>query len=492
MDNLPADLLKSSGDFGKKSILLLCTKVWSTCSWPKEWRQQEFVLLPKSGDSKMCSNYRTIALISHISKILLYIILNRLKVKMEFEVAEEQAGFREGRGTADMLCALQALIEKVHECTSVEHSLEGYIVFIDYSKAFDNVSHPKLFDIMKEMGFPLHLVNLIAGLYCDQEALIRWNREHTEPFKICKGVRQGCILSPHLFSTYTEKIMRDANVEDFGIKVGGRLVSNLRYADDTALCADNHEDICMLLNRINEEGKTKNMKLNAKKTKVMYIGRGQYKDIEVDGEILERVHDFIYLGSTKTENGDCKPDIVRRIAMGKSKMVDLKNIWKDKDLSHELKLKIMKVLVWTVMTYGAEGWTLRSEEMKRIQAAEMWCYRRLLNVTYKDRRTNVSILEDLNTNRQLYGIVVKRKMSYFGHMSRKKNLNLTKTIVQGKPEGKRGKGRPRTAYIDNIKQWTGLSAHRAFQATHDRESWRQTTRKAVQAANTLMDEAAKK
>ena len=253
--------------------------------------------------------------------------------------------------------------------------------------------------------------------------------------------------------------MRDANVEDFGIKVGGRLVSNLRYADDTALCADNHEDICMLLNRINEEGKTKNMKLNAKKTKVMYIGRGQYKDIEVDGEILERVNDFIYLGSTKTENGDCKPDIVRRIAMGKSKMVDLKNIWKDKDLSYELKLKIMKVLVWTVMTYGAEGWTLRSDEMKRIQAAEMWCYRRLLNVTYKDRRTNVSILKDLNTNRQLYGIVVKRKMSYFGHMSRKKNLNLTKTIVQGKPEGKRGKGRPRTAYVDNIKQWTGLSAH---------------------------------
>ena len=152
----------------------------------------------------------------------------------------------------------------------------------------------------------------------------------------------------------------------------------------------------------------------------------------------------------------------------------------------------MKVLVWTVMTYGAEGWTLRSEEMKRIQAAEMWCYRRLLNVTYKDRRTNVSILEDLNTNRQLYGIVVKRKMSYFGHMSRKKNLNLTKTIVQGKPEGKRGKGRPQTAYIDNIKQWTGLSAHGAFQAAQDREAWRQTTRKAVRAANTLMDEAAKK
>ena len=279
--------------------------------------------------------------------------------------------------------------------------------------------------------------------------------------------------------------MRDANVDSYGIKIGGRLVSNLRYADDTALCADNHADICTLLNNINEEGKTRNMKLNAKKTKVMYVGKGHYKDVIIDGVTLERVDDFIYLGSTKTSNGDCKPDIVRRIAMGKSKMVDLKNIWRDKDLSFELKIKIMKVLVWTVMTYGAEGWTLRTDEKNRIHAAEMWCYRHLLNVTHKERRTNASILEELNTDRQLYGIVVKRKLSYFGHMSRKKNLNLTKTIVQGKPEGKRGKGRPRTTYIDNVKQWTGLSAHGAFQATLDRDAWRLRTKKAVPSANTL-------
>ena len=255
MDNLPADLIKISGRFGKKkAILTLCQKIWKTCTWPEEWRQQEFVLLHKSGDQKLCSNYRTIALISHISKVLLYIILNRLKAKMEFEVADEQAGFREGRGTADMLCALQVLIEKVNECTSAGNSLEGYIVFIDYSKAFDNVSHPKLFSTMKEMGFSKHLVKLLEGLYNNQKATIRWNKEHTEPFTICKGVRQGCILSPHLFSTYTEKIMRDAEVDNYGIKIGGRPISNLRYADDTALCADNHEDICQLLNNINEKG----------------------------------------------------------------------------------------------------------------------------------------------------------------------------------------------------------------------------------------------
>ena len=112
---------------------------------------------------------------------------------------------------------------------------------------------------------------------------------------------------------------------------------------------------------------------------------------------------------------------------------------------------------------------MKSEEKKRIQAAEMWFHRRLLNVTYKDRRTNVSILEELDTERELFGQVVKRKLTYFGHLSRKKNLNLTKCIVQGKPEGKRGQGRPRMAYMDNVRQWTGLSAHAAFQAALNRE-----------------------
>ena len=170
-------------------------------------------------------------------------------------------------------------------------------------------------------------------------------------------------------------------------------------------------------------------------------------------------------------------------------MLDLKNIWKDKDLSTKLKLKIMKVLVWTTVTYGAEGWTLKSEEKKKIQAAEMWFHRRLLNVTYKDRKTNVSVLQDLKTSRELFGQVVKRKMTYFGHLSRKKNLNLTKCIVQGKPEGKRGQGRPRIGYMDNVKNWTGLSSHAAFQAALDRDGWRNVTCKAVRAANALMDDA---
>ena len=233
------------------------------------------------------------------------------------------------------------------------------------------------------------------------------------------------------------------------------------------------------------------MRLNAKKTKAMYVCKNPYKHIIIEGEVLEIVTDFIYLGSSKASDGSCSQDIKRRIAQAKTKMISLKNIWKDKDLSYQLKMKIMKVLIWTTITYGAEGWSLKADDINKIKAAEMWCYHRLLSITCKDRRTNLSVLEQLNTNRQLYGIVVKRKLSYFGHMNRSKST-ITKDIIQGKIEGKRNRGRPRSAYMDNIRQWTKMSTHEAFQATRDRVAWREVCWKAVQAANLSTDDAAKK
>ena len=120
----------------------------------------------------------------------------------------------------------------------------------------------------------------------------------------------------------------------------------------------------------------------------------------------------IYLGSSKTKNGDCKIDVDRRIGMAKSRMIDLGNIWKDKDLSISLKLKILKVLVWTTVMYGAEGWTLKKEEKKKIQSAELWFYRILLNLTWHHRRTNQSILDELRVKRELFGNIVKRKLTF--------------------------------------------------------------------------------
>ena len=251
-----------------------------------------------------------------------------------------------------MLCALQIMIEKLNEVHQ-----EAYIIFIDYSKAFDSVEHEKLFQTLIEMGFPTHLVALIQSLYTDQEIKIRWNNNHTENFRIGARVGQGCILSPHIFSTYTEQILREATTENFGIKVGGRKISNLRYADDTALLAKDHADATTLINQLNNAGEAKGLKLNAKETKYIRIGEDQGEPILIKNEEIEKVPHF-----------NCSMDICCRIAMAKNRMTSLSNIWKDKSISENLKIKLFKTLVWTVMTYGSEGWTLKRKDIKRINA----------------------------------------------------------------------------------------------------------------------------
>ena len=160
-----------------------------------------------------------------------------------------------------MICALQIMIEKL-----IETKETAFIIFIDYSKAFDNVSHNQLFNIMIQMGFSTHLVYLIQSLYVKQEARIQLNNWHTEPFSIGKGVRQGCILSPYLFSISTEMVMHETEVRH-----PEYLLSNVCYADDTALCAINHHGTDELINRVNDAGTRRLCKLNVKKTTLFVI-----------------------------------------------------------------------------------------------------------------------------------------------------------------------------------------------------------------------------
>ena len=186
---------------------------------------------------------------------------------------------------------------------------QALITFIDYSKAFDSISHVQLFDIMLELGFPEHIVALLQSLYIDQTAVIRWNGSTTETFPIGKGVRQGCILSPHLFSLYTESVMREAEIHDLGYNIGGRNISNARYADDTALIAQSPMEMQQLLDKVNTAGAQRLLKLNVKKAKLMTIGDVPDDiNIRVNNDPVEKVKQFKYIGSLKSTDGDCSKE----------------------------------------------------------------------------------------------------------------------------------------------------------------------------------------
>ena len=299
-DNLTSEMWKATGEEGTDLMWRLCSNIWNSREWPKDWCRAVFIPLPKKGDLKKCANHRTISLICHASKILLKVISRRMKIKLQAEISDEQAGFREGRRTREQIVNIRNILEK---CREHKHPL--YLCFIDYSKSFDCVSHSQLWNTMARMGFPSHIIELIKNLYHHQEATVRTSNGNTEWFGIGRGVRQGCILSPNLFNIYSEDIMRKA-LEGFkgGVKFGGKKIMNLRYADETTLVCSSREELMDLLNRIKLASEEKDLLLNTKKTKIMVVDR-DYDNTEftVAGNTIEVVNWFEYLGSIITNKG---------------------------------------------------------------------------------------------------------------------------------------------------------------------------------------------
>ena len=185
-----------------------------------------------------------------------------------------------------------------------------YFCSIDYAKAFDCVDHEKLRKILKEMGIPDHLTWLLRNLYAGQEATVRTGHGTTDCFQIGKGVNQGCILSPCLFNLYAEYIMRNVGLEEAqaGIKIAGRNINNLRYADDTTLMAES-EELKSLLMKVKVESEKVGLKLNIQKTKIM--ASAPITSRQTNGETVETATDFIFLGSKITADGDCSHEIKR-------------------------------------------------------------------------------------------------------------------------------------------------------------------------------------
>ena len=202
-------LLQILKDDAVKVLHSICQQIWKTQQWPQHWKRSVFIPVPKKGNPKECSNYSTIALILHASKVMLKILQARLQQYVNHELPDVQAGFRKGRGTRDQIANICWSIKKPREFQK-----NIYFCFIDYARAFDCVDHNKLWKILKEMGIPDHLTCLLRNLYARQEATVRTGHGITDWFQAGKAVCQGCILSPCLFNLYSEYIMRNSGLEE--------------------------------------------------------------------------------------------------------------------------------------------------------------------------------------------------------------------------------------------------------------------------------------
>ena len=183
------ELFQILKDDAVKVLYSICQQIWKIQQWPQDWKRLVFIPIPKKGNAKECSNYCTIALISHASKVVLKIPQARLQQYMNCELPDVQAGFRKGRGTRDQIANICWIMAKARE---FQESI--YFCFIAYAKAFECVYHNKLWTILQEMGIPDHLTCLLRNLYAGQEATVTTGHGTTDWFQIGKGVCQGCIL----------------------------------------------------------------------------------------------------------------------------------------------------------------------------------------------------------------------------------------------------------------------------------------------------------
>ena len=213
--------------------------------------------------------------------------------------------------------------------------------------------------------------------------------------------------------------MRNAGREEAqaGIKIVGRNINNLRYADDTILMTENEEELKSLLMKVKVESEKVGLQLNIQKTKI--IASGPITSWEINGETVETVADFIFLGSKITADADCRHEIKRHLLLGRKVMTNLDSIFKSRDITLPTKVHLVKAMVFPVVMYGCESWTVKKAECRRIDAFEVWCWRRLLRVPWTARRSNQSILKEINPGISLEGMMLKLKVQYFGYLMRR-------------------------------------------------------------------------
>ena len=249
--------------------------------------------------------------------------------------------------------------------------------------------------------------------------------------------------------------MRNLGLDEaqVGIKIARRNINNLRYADDTTLMVES-EELKSLLKEVKEESEKVGLKFSIQKIKIM--ASGPITSWQIDGET---VADFIFGGSKITEDGDCSHEIKRCLLLGWKVMTNLDSILKSRDITLPTKVCLFSAMVFPVVMYGCDSWTIKKAEHQGIDAFKLWCWRTLFRVPWTARRSNQSILKEISPEYSLEGRMLKLKLQYFGHLMWRTD-SFEKTLMLGKIKRRRRRGQQRMRWLDGITDSMDMSLSR--------------------------------
>lgn len=466
MDGIPAEVIKS----GKAGLLeplhKLLIQCWEEGAVPQDMRNANIVTLYKNkGDRSDCNNYRGISLLSIVGKLFARIVLSRLQLLADRIYPESQCGFRSKRSTVDMIFSLRQLQEKCRE-----QNQPLYIAFIDLTKAFDLVSRDGLFKMLPKIGCPPKLLSIVRSFHDGMMSTVQFDGDISTEFGVKSGVKQGCVLAPTLFGIFFALLLKHAfNSSEDGVYLHSRsdgslfnlsrlraktkvrkvLIRDMLFADDAAIASHHQQGLQRLMDKFSDSCDLFGLTISQKKTQVMSQATPDPPIIKVNGEELEVVHQFQYLGSTTSDTLSLDTEINKRIGKASSTLSKLtKRVWNNKHLTIPTKMNVYKACVLSTLLYGSESWTTYSYQEKKLQVFHLRCLRKILGIVWQDKVTNNDVLSKAGIP-SMFTLLRQRRLRWLGHVRRMEDGRIPKDLLYGElATGARNRGRPQLRFKD--------------------------------------------